>query len=114
LISTAGEVIDLRPFVVQQELKASKEQQTWTPEPESVTSPVKPVKKRKHIQIKSTEAKSSKPNKKRVVVSKVRERTRSVTPVPRLSEYEKMQLLIADAASEANSLLPRARRSKLA
>lgn len=107
------EIIDLRPYLIQEEQRLAKHQQLRTPESETATPTVKPPKKRKAIPLKSTEIiVRPTPPKKSAVARKEPKRARlvSTTPEPQMSEYEKMQLLIANAASEATTSSPRTKR----
>ena len=107
------EVIDLRPYLVQEEHRLAKHRQVGTPESETATAPVQSPKKRKASQLKSTEiVVREPPPKKKTMPRKAPRRTRSVssTPEPQISEYEKMQLLIANAANEATTSSSRTRR----
>ena len=101
--------------MISEEQRIAKHQQTWTPESETATPPVETAKKRKQNQTHQieTKVKSSQHNRKspsKPEAKRQRESIRSETSIPQLSEYEKMQLLITNAASEANSSTQRSRR----
>jgi hypothetical protein len=86
----------------------ARHRQSLTPESEESLPKAETPKKRKSSQVKLNVIKVKSPPKKiKTSVEKARpkspESTRAVTPVPQLSEYEKIQLLIANAASEASS-----------
>jgi len=111
----SDEVIDLRPYLIQEEQRLAKQQQLRTPESETTTPAVEHPKKRKHSQFKSAEivVKPTPPRKKTIVVRNEPKRARSIstTPVPQMSVYEEMQLLIANAATEATTSSSRTRRA---
>jgi hypothetical protein len=107
-ISTTGEIIDLTPYIEDDD-RSAKRQHMWTPESETNTPPAMKQNKHKRNQPKQKELsvkppqRSKKKKNEKKITPKPGEALRDATPAPRLSEYEKMQLLIATAESEANS-----------
>jgi hypothetical protein len=109
LVAT-DEVLDLGPFIDDHRMKLHLE---WTPESDTATPPAENSKKRKRSHVETPEltpkTKTPRPKPEKTAVSRptpTRRRQASVpspTPEPQLSEYEKMQLLIANAAKEADS-----------
>lgn len=103
------QIIDLKPFL-DEEQRLAKLQQTWMPDTEMETpSPAISKKRKLHVVEETSQIPS---NLKAVVTSlpkhknspsprKRRESTVSIVSRPQLSEYEEMQLVIAEAASEA-------------
>jgi hypothetical protein len=89
----------------------AKHQQAWTPESETVRPSIERTKKRKqgHAHQVEIKVKPSQTNQKTEVMRR-RKSIRSKPPITQLSEYEKMQLLITNAAIEANSSIQRSRR----
>jgi hypothetical protein len=106
------EIIDLRPYLIQEEQRLAKHQQLRTPESETATPTVEPPKKRKAGPLKPKEIVVRPTPKTNIVARNAPKRARlvSTTPEPQMSEYEKMQLLIANAASEATKSSPRTKR----
>ena len=103
------EIIDLRPYLIQEEQRLAKHLQLRTPESETAIPAVEPSRKRKVVQSKP---KARLPKKKIEAARIEPKRARSIsrTHVRQMSEYEKMQLLIANAANEATTSSSRARR----
>jgi len=111
---STDEVIDLRPFL-DEEQRLAKLQQTWTPETEAEEAELPPPgtsRKGKDHPADEISQTVSKPkivstpqqkNKSSPSPHKRRESTLSTNSLPQLSEYEKMQLVIAEAAGEATS-----------
>ena len=114
-VTAADEIIDVRPYLISEEQRIAKHQQIWTPESETVTPPIENPKKRKQsqrhpIEIKVKPSQMNRKGPAKTEATRWREPIRSETPIPQLSEYEKMQLLIANAANEANASTQRSRR----
>jgi len=108
-IANYGEVIDIKPFLLSDEDRGSKRKHTWTAGLERDDTPG-PLKERVHSETASTPQLNSFSNKRKKLnqpKSASPERQMSVssenrpTVGPQLSEYETMQLLIANAAKEA-------------
>lgn len=111
-ITAADEIIDVRPYLISDEQRVAKHQQTWTPELETVLPSIETTKRRKQHQVE-IKVKPSQTNRKsptKTEVMRRRESRRSEPPIPQLSEYEKMQLLITNAAIEATSSIQLSRR----
>jgi hypothetical protein len=110
-LTATDEAIDLRPFLAEEELRLAKSNaRTWTPESEIEILSPETSKKRKRNQSGTTTSKSKRTShsgnqgeKKPVSQIESPSKRRIRTPEPQLSEYEKMQLVIAEAASEAAS-----------
>jgi hypothetical protein len=106
--AATDEIIDLRPFLAEEKLRQAKSnRRSWTPESEIETPPSK---KRKRNQSGTPMSKSKRTShsgnqgeKKPVSHVESPNKRRITTPEPQLSEYEKVQLVIAEAASGAGS-----------
>jgi hypothetical protein len=108
------EVIDVRPYLMSEEQRLAKHQRRWTPESVTRLPPDTPKKRRQNKT--QTKPKPTQTYKKKSSASvgapSRRESIQSESSGPRLSEYEKMQLLIADATNEANTPASRTRRHR--
>ena len=111
----SDEVIDLRPFLTQQTRRSvTPEPEATTTSPrkrrrsETVTEPEQPSPKKRQLHIERRDVHDRKPRERRPRSSSVL--SRQMTPEPKLSAYEEMQRLIADAANLASS--PRSRRAR--
>jgi hypothetical protein len=108
-VIASDEIIDLRPFLVQQLRDSS------SPEPRSATTTPRkrrqseisenpsPKRRAVHERRDTRERKTSEPRSSSVL-------SQRKTPEPKLSAYEEMQRLIADASSQVS--LPRSRRPR--
>jgi hypothetical protein len=110
------EIIDVRPYLIPEEQRLARHRHTWTPESETTNPPIETPKKRNRSRNRSLEITAKRSHKKKSPVNtdnrRRREPVRIESSGPQLSEYEKMQLLIADAANEAATSAPRTRRHR--
>lgn len=112
-VVATDEIIDVRPFLAQ--LKNAREQSV-TSESDTIIPAIKATRKRRRSGIDAdspAKKKTTSPQRPKSHEPKSRERPQlppEKTPDPKLSAYEEMQRLIADAANQTSS--PRPRRTR--